>query len=118
MSQGVAAAQIGNSVERGRTKAESFQEKLHSAIAKGLADVLGDAGARATSFHIGLKPTSSAAAVHEGLVRMFGTGAQALELSILRVLYSDLGSAFEPDESKTFIGYVSEAKKIRPGRGA
>lgn len=114
MSQRVASAQTGNSLDS--RLQESFQTKLHDAVSKGLTEVLGEAGAKATSFHLGLKPSSSAASVHEGLVRLFGTGAQALELSILRVLYSDLGSAFKPEESKTFIGYVSDAKKIRPGK--
>ena len=113
MSQRVTAGQVGNQVERPSPRTESFQMRLYRAITGGLSDVLGAAGAQATSFHLGLKPTTGAAAFHDGLVRMFGTGAQALELSILRELYSGLGSAFDPEESKTFVDYVSDAKKMR-----
>ena len=115
MSQGVAGGQFANHVEKLRTlRTTSFQTRFYDAITKGLSEVLGEPGARATYFHLGLKPTSSAAAVHDGLVRIFGTGAQSLELSILRELYTALGSAFRPEESKTFVGYVSDAKKLRP----
>ena len=118
MSQRIVAARIGNHAERTRkVRPESFQTKFHRAVNRGMAEVLGAAGTQATSFHMGLRPTSGAAAVHDGLVRVFGAGAQALELSILHVLYSDLGSAFEPVESRTFLEYVSDAKKLRPPKG-
>ena len=94
----------------------SFQAKFHDAIRVGLSEVLGEPGAHATSFHLALKPSSGPAAVHNGLVRVFGSGAQALELSILHELYSALGAVFRPEESKTFVEYVSDAKKLRRER--
>lgn len=114
MSQRLTAKVGNHAQEPPQIDAKSFQAKLHAAITRGLSEVLGDAGAKATSFHLGLTPTSTAAAVHDGLVKIFGSGTQALELSILRELYSAVGSKFEPEESKTFVGYVTEAKRVRP----
>ena len=98
---------------------KSFQLLLHEAVVSGLTEVLGAAGARAAFFHLKLTEFATAAEVHRRLVGIFGMGTQSLESSILRNLFSRMGSSFEPEESMTFPDYVGVAKRIhaRPRRG-
>ena len=90
----------------------SFQLVFHEAVTEGLTEVLGSSGARATFFHLRLNVSADANGVHEGLLRMFGDGARCLESSILRNLYARIGSTFSSEESKTFAGHVSAAKRL------
>ncbi|MDE1854241.1 MAG: hypothetical protein KGI38_10930 [Thaumarchaeota archaeon] len=95
-----------------RSKVVSFQALLNNALTTALTEVLGAAGARATFFHLGLTESAGAGKIHDGLVRIFGRGTQSLEASILRELYTRLGTTFEPEESATFATYVNQAQKF------
>ncbi len=88
-----------------------FQMMLSDSVTVAMTDVLGSAGARAAFFHLGFNGSADAKHIHEGLVRVFGAGTQALESTILRELFARVGSRFEPEESKTFASYVGDAKK-------
>ena len=104
--------QLASARAMGATMAGTFQMLFNQAVTMGLTDVLGATGARAAFFHLGLSDSSDAKKVHEGLVHFFGSGTQALEASILRELYSRLGSRFDPGVSMTFSGFVNEARKL------
>lgn len=88
------------------------------AVTLGLTGVLGSAGARAAFYHLQLTESADAEKVHDGLVGFFGAGAQALEASILRELYSRIGSPFDSDVSMTFSGFVTEAKRMHSKRSS
>ena len=94
-----------------------FPALFSEAVTVGLADVLGSAGARAAFFHLRLTQPSDAEEVHEGLVSFFGAGTQALEASILRELYARVGSSFDPEESMTFMAFVTRARKMHSKLG-
>ena len=89
-----------------------FPAILREAITTGLVEVLGSAGAKAAFYYLDLSNTEDARQVHAGLVEVFGSGARALEVSVLRELYSRLGARFEPEGGRTFADYVLYAKRL------
>jgi hypothetical protein len=93
-----------------------FHSIFREAVLVALVDVLGTAGAKATTYYVDLSGAADVKKVHSGLVEVFGSGAAALESAILRELYSRIGRKFEPEESATFADYVGVAKKLARAR--
>jgi hypothetical protein len=111
---------VGNGKPKGGASYRDFLNLLHESVTVGLTEVLGSAGARAAMFHLALEQSADAAEVHRGLAGLFGAGAESLESSVLRVLFSRVGSEFSPDGDASFVSRVSEAEdaysKRRPRR--
>lgn len=104
-------------VQRGAEGQRPFQAMFNQAVTVGITEVLGSAGANATFYHLGLEQSADPRRVHERLVGFFGAGTQALEASILRVLFARIGSQFDPGESMTFVGFVADARRLYGRRG-
>jgi hypothetical protein len=103
---------VGNGTPRGKASHEDFLLILHESVTVGLTEVLGSPGARAALFHLALERTADGAEVHEGLVGLFGAGAESLESSVLRVLFTRVGSESTPDGTASFVSSVSEAEEV------
>jgi len=97
---------------------ERFRQVLLEAVDEGLL-VLGENSRKAIYFHlqnmVSLKkediPDRPEALV-EGLEKIFGAGAKAIETFILKSLYRKLGAKYQEKKNSPFEEYLNDAKEI------
>ncbi|MEM3464110.1 MAG: hypothetical protein QXL91_04525 [Candidatus Bathyarchaeia archaeon] len=93
-----------------------FNEVLLEAVDEGLL-ILGESGRKAIYFHLqnsfSLKrediPEKPEAFIN-GLRKIFGLGAQAIERSIIKCLYGKLGLELREEKNYDFSKYLDDAK--------
>jgi hypothetical protein len=98
---------------------KSFNEVLLEAVDEGLL-IIGESGRKAIYFHLqnsySLRkediPDKPEVFV-EGLRKIFGLGAQAIEKSIVRCLCDKLGIAYVERKDYDFLKYLDYAKDAR-----
>jgi len=98
---------------------KTFDELLLEAIDEALAS-LGESAKQSIYFHLQEKFKVSKSQIPkrikdfaDGLEKIFGVGAQFLEILIMKKLYERIGRPLEWDESKEFIfvNYVEVARQ-------
>jgi len=100
-----------------------FNEVLLEAVDEGLL-ILGESGRKAIYFHLQNSHSLKREDIPEkleifmnGLRKIFGLGAQAIERSIVRCLYSKLGLEFIERKDYDFLKYLDAAKNMSEKEG-
>jgi hypothetical protein len=97
-----------------------FSSILKEAISKGMTQILGESGARATAFHLEMSDSDydDPAKFHRKLLALFSAGAYALEKIVAEDLYSRLGLTPSPREANDFVTLVLNARRAYKARAA
>lgn len=88
-----------------------FSAIVRVSIAEGLKSALGDEGAQAIIFHLGLPSLDNPRMFHEKLSAIFGFGTASLERVVLQYLYQNMG--FQPASTNEgdFVSRVELARR-------
>jgi len=95
-------------------KGKEFDKVFLECASSTLEDILGRSCAKAILYHVRAS-TIGVEAFAEALEGIFGSGAYALEKSILTNLYSRAGKTFQEKEGYKFIDYIGEIKSLIKG---
>ncbi|MGB9714351.1 MAG: hypothetical protein ACPLZC_05160 [Candidatus Bathyarchaeales archaeon] len=106
------------------TKEEKvFNQVLLEAVDEGLL-IIGESGRNAIYFHLQNSCSLKREDIPEkpevfmdGLKKIFGLGAQAIEMSIVKCLYSKLGLEFRERKDYDFLKYLDDAKNASGKEG-
>jgi hypothetical protein len=92
-----------------------FRQALLEAVDTGLQQILGDSGRKATYFHLQRMYSltredipNNPAVFASGLEKIFGVGANVIEESIVKNLYSKLGIKYEKKKGARFVDYLQD----------
>jgi hypothetical protein len=106
-------------LEESKLTKKAFDKLLFEAVEEALAS-LGDSAKQAIYFHLEGKFKIARNEIPQrvedfadGLEKIFGIGAQFLEILIMKQLYERIGSPLDWDESKelVFVKYVAAARR-------
>jgi len=93
------------------SKSWEFSAILRGSIAEGMKSVLGDDGAQAIIFHLGLPNLDDPRKFHEKLSTIFGFGTMSLERVILQHLYQNMGFQPASMDEGDFVSRVELARR-------